>query len=245
MRTLKAIVVEDERLPRLTLLKKLENLYPQVEVTDSCDNYDAALNSILRQKPDLLFMDIQLQGRDALQLLAEVKQTQSLPMVIFTTAYSDRHYLMEAIKFQAVDYLLKPVDVNELAVAVAKAVEQSHADRSPIEQLGIMTFKTATGKLFLKTTDIAFLRADGNYATLTSFDGGETIMESLAFLERNLDHSVFARIDRSTIVNLQLVYKLNIKRRICTFRSLGGQQISLELSKTGLNSLMSLNYEHT
>ena len=69
----KAIVVDDERLPRLALLQKLEEFHHQVEVVDSCDNYDSALQSILRHQPDLLFLDIQLQGRDAMQLLDEVK----------------------------------------------------------------------------------------------------------------------------------------------------------------------------
>ena len=86
MDTLKTIVVEDELLPRLALLKKLEGLDQEVEVIDSCDNYDSALQSILRLQPDLLFLDIQLQGRDAMQLLEEVKQTIPLPYIIFTTA---------------------------------------------------------------------------------------------------------------------------------------------------------------
>ena len=60
MKTLKTIVVEDERLPRLSLLQKLEEFRQEVEVIDSCDNYDSALQSILRLQPDLLFLDIQL-----------------------------------------------------------------------------------------------------------------------------------------------------------------------------------------
>ena len=121
MKTLKAIVVEDERLPRLSLLQKLEDFRHEVEVIDSCDNYDSALQSILRHQPDLLFLDIQLQGRDAIQLLNEVRLTLPLPHVIFTTAYDDRKYLMNAIKLDAVDYLLKPIDKNELAAAITKA----------------------------------------------------------------------------------------------------------------------------
>ena len=69
------IVVEDERLPRLSLLKKLEDFRHALEVVDSCDNYDTALESILKNRPDLVFLDIQLQGRDSIQLLDELKQT--------------------------------------------------------------------------------------------------------------------------------------------------------------------------
>ena len=238
MLPLRTIVIEDERLPRLTLLKKLEAHSPQVEVVDSCEGYDQALQSILRQKPDLLFLDIQLQGRDALQLLAEVKQTQTLPMVIFTTAYNERHYLMEAIKFQALDYLLKPIDVNELALAIAKAVEHRQANQPTVEPTGLMVFRTVNGKLFLKAENIAFVRADGNYAVLATFDGEETVMESLAVLERTLDGRNFIRIDRSTMVNVQLIYKLNVKRRMCVLRSYDGALLQLELSKKGMDMLL-------
>jgi len=237
MKTLRTIVVEDERLPRLTLLKKLEAHRPQVEVVDSCEDYDQALQSILRHKPDLLLLDIQLQGRDALQLLAEVGRTQPLPMVIFTTAYNERRYLMEAIKFQAVDYLLKPIDVGELAVAIAKAVEQNGANRPVMETVGLLSFKNVNGRLFLKAENIAFARADGNYAMLTTFDGEEMVMESLAALERTLS-GTFVRIDRSTIVNMQLVYKLNTKRRTCIFRSHDGALLQLDLSKKGIEVML-------
>ena len=122
-KTLRTIVVEDERLPRLSLLQKLEEFRQEIEVIDSCDNYDQALQSILRNQPDLLFLDIQLQGRDAIQLLDELKRSISLPHIIFTTAYADRKYLMSAIKLSAVDYLLKPVDKNELALAISKVLQ--------------------------------------------------------------------------------------------------------------------------
>ena len=90
MKKLKTIVVEDERLPRLSLLAKLEDYRHTLEVVDACDNYDSARESILLHRPDLLILDIQLQGRDSIQLLEELRQTIRLPYTIFTTAYSDR-----------------------------------------------------------------------------------------------------------------------------------------------------------
>ena len=126
---LRTIVVEDERLPRLALLQKLENFSNAVDVIDSCDNYDTALHSILQNKPDLLLLDIQLQGRDTIQLLEELQKVQPLPYVIFTTAYNDRHYLMSAIKLSAVDYLIKPIDQSSLSIAIAKVMKT--ADKLP------------------------------------------------------------------------------------------------------------------
>ncbi|MBQ6228460.1 MAG: response regulator transcription factor [Prevotella sp.] len=240
MRTLKAIVVEDERLPRLSLLQKLEEFRHEVEVIGSCDNYDSALQSILRLQPDLLFLDIQLQGRDAIQLLNEVRHTISLPHVIFTTAYDDRKYLMEAIKMDAVDYLLKPVGKNELAVAITKACQQCQEkllERSPEKRLSL---RTTNGKLYVDADNIAFVTADGNYSHLHTFSDMENVLESLAAIERMLDPSVFLRVDRGTIVNTHRIYKVNAKRQQCTLLSPEGTAINMKLSKAGIERLMRL-----
>ena len=238
MKTLKTIVVEDERLPRLSLLQKLEEFRQEVEVVDSCDNYDDALQSILRNQPDLLFLDIQLQGRDAIQLLNEVRQTLTLPHVIFTTAYADRKYLISAIKLSAVDYLLKPIDKNELAAAITK-VRQLHVEKPVANPLGTrLSLRTANGKIYVDVADIAYVVADGNYSHLHTFGNKEDILESLAMMEQLLDPSVFLRVDRCTIVNTQRVYKLNTKRRLCTLLSPEGTVLQVELSKTGIERLM-------
>ena len=238
MKTLKAIVVEDERLPRLSLLQKLEDFRHEVEVIDSCDNYDNALQSILRHQPDLLFLDIQLQGRDAIQLLHEVRQTLPLPHIIFTTAYDDRKYLMNAIKLDAVDYLLKPIDRNELAVAITKTCQQHY--KKPVENVteSRLTLRTASGKLFVDVDNIAFITADGNYSHLHTFSDQENIMESLATMEQLLDPAVFLRVDRCTIINTKRIYKLNVKRHQCTLHSPEGMALDVELSKTGTERLM-------
>ena len=81
-------------MPRVSAYDKWHLSAADIEVVDSCDSYDVALQSILRYKPDLLFMDIQLQGRTAMQLLDELKESMTLPKVIFTTAYAERKYLM-------------------------------------------------------------------------------------------------------------------------------------------------------
>ena len=238
MDTLKTIVVEDELLPRLALLKKLEGLDQEVEVIDSCDNYDSALQSILRLQPDLLFLDIQLQGRDAMQLLEEVRQTIPLPYIIFTTAYAERNYLMSAIKLAAVDYLLKPIGQNELAAAVAK-VRRLHSLKSAGESSeSRMSLRTANGRLFVDVADIAFVTADGNYSFLHTFAEQEYVLESLASIGQALDTSVFLRVDRGTIINTRLVYKLNVKRNLCILRSPEGALLEVELSKTGMERLM-------
>ena len=239
MKSLTAIVVEDERLPRLALLQKLEEHRPQIEVIDSCDYYDAALQSILHHKPDVLFLDIQLQGHDSIALLEEVRKTMVLPYVVFTTAYADRRYLMSAIKLDAVDYLLKPIDKNELAVAISKILQQEER-LQPATEDPRLSFRTANGKVYVNPDDIAYIQADGNYARLATFFDTEDILESLATLTRHLDPNIFVRTDRSTIINVQRINKLNTRRRLCFLRSAEGTTIQLELSKSSIEALLKI-----
>ena len=236
-RPLKAIVVEDERLPRLSLLAKLEDFRYTVEVMDACDNYDSARMSILRYRPDLLFLDIQLQGSDSIALLDELKETIPLPYVIFTTAYSDRKYLMSAIKLSAVDYLLKPIDKAELAHAISKAVDKASAEAtapSPLPKK--LSFRSVNGKIFVSADDIAYI--EGNYARITTFHGQSLVLDNLLTLEQRLPQDTFVRVDRSTIVNLTKVFRLNHKQLICILLSASGRELRLELTKSGMEKLM-------
>jgi two-component system LytT family response regulator len=238
-KALKTIVVEDELLPRLTLLKKLDDFPQLVQVVDACEDYESARESILLNRPDLLLLDIQLNGKDSIQLLEELQKAVALPYVIFTTAYSDRKYLMSAIKLSAVDYLLKPVGKAELAVALAKAAERafldSHAGGQADEKL---RFKTGNGHLFLLERDIAWFKADGNYTNVYTFSGRTLILENLLSLEQRLPRYRFSRIDRSTIVNLDLVCRVNEKEQICYSRTDEGHELELKLSKHGMTTLL-------
>lgn len=243
MKKLKAIVIEDERLPRLSLLAKLEEFRHTVEVVDACDSYDSARKSILRHRPDLLFLDIQIQGGDSIRLLEELKQTIPLPYIIFTTAYTDRNYLMSAIKLSAVDYLLKPIDKGMLEHAIAKAADRANiADKAMATEQPTMTdklvFKTVNGKLLITAEEIAFAKADGNYSKIVTFNDENLVMESLLSLERKLKQNFFARVDRSTIVNLNMVYRIDQRLQSCAIKADDGQIIKIKLSKHGIAMLM-------
>lgn len=242
MKRLRTIVVEDERLPRLSLLKKLEQFRQQVEVVDSLDNYDDALRSILHHQPDLLLLDIQLQGHDALQLLDAVKEANMpLPHIIFTTAYNERRYLLQAIKLQAVDYLLKPIDTTELAQALAKVTAGNAADRRATvaeAPKGRLALRTPTGRILVDPDDIAFIQADGNYVNLTTFHDQALVLENLTTMEQHLHgDGRFMRVGRSTIVNLQNITKMNTQQHSCKLRSADGQEKELKLSKAAFDML--------
>ena len=98
MKNYRAIIVEDERLPRLSLMRKLEDFHPDIDIVECCEDYSSALKAILRHRPDIIFLDIQLQGSTTLQLLNELKEAMPLPHIIFTTAYNNSEYLLQAIR---------------------------------------------------------------------------------------------------------------------------------------------------
>mgnify|MGYP002540182622 CR=1 FL=1 len=128
MKKYRAIIVEDERLPRLSLIRKLEDYHPDINIVECCEDYSSALKAILRHRPDILFLDIQLQGSTTLQLLSELKGAMPLPHIIFTTAYNNSEYLLQAIRLAAADYLLKPVKVGDIRHALDKYSKLTRQD---------------------------------------------------------------------------------------------------------------------
>lgn len=239
-RKLRTIVVEDERLPRLTLLQKLEALSDKVEVVDDCDSYEAALASITTRRPDLVLLDIQLRGRDSIQLLNELQQQMALPSVIFTTAYDNPNFLLNAIKLQAVDYLLKPISRDELADAIDKVLQRLPDAKSDAEQRTFV-FRTSAGRSWVDADRIAYIKAARNYSVLVCFDHEEVVLDNLMTLETMLGQENFLRVDRSTIVNCSRITKLNVRRSSCRFRSDDGIEIDLELSKVAVEHLNNSN----
>ena len=112
--TIKAIIVDDERLARNELKKLLEQ-HPEIEVVDEASNVDEGVEKIDIARPDLIFLDIQMPGKTGFDLLAELEKA---PRVIFTTAYDE--FALKAFEVNALDYLLKPIDPLRLADAIQK-----------------------------------------------------------------------------------------------------------------------------
>lgn len=238
------ILVEDEELPRLSLKAKLATYHPEMEILDACEEAESALESILRHKPQILFLDIQLPGKDSLWLLEQLQQTgMKLPQLIFTTAFTDSRYLLKAIKFSAVDYLNKPVGIVELAQAVEKAKKRIREELSQ-EQQAVekkYTFSTFNSILVVGCDEIVFFRADGNYARLILLHGkSELVFERLGEIEEKLDKGLFFRAGRSLILNRKYIHKINVKDSSCTMLA-GEYSCNLPVSRTFIARLKELN----
>ena len=241
MKNYRAIIVEDERLPRLSLLQKLETYHPDIEVVACCESYETALTAILRHRPDILFLDIQLQGHTAMELLRELKEAIPLPHIIFTTAYNNSEYLLQAIRFAAADYLLKPVDVSDLAKAIHRIEERGATTPTASPQFqaesGKVPFRTFNGTLYAGKDEVIYVRACGNYSSMMLAEGEEIVLERLGVIESKLGDRHFIRAGRNLLLNRDLIYKINHKHKCCTLRTPGGQEYDVELSAGGLDAV--------
>ncbi|MBI5648443.1 MAG: response regulator transcription factor [Ignavibacteriae bacterium] len=212
--TLRAVLVEDEPLCRETLRELLVRECLQVTVVAEADSVAAAVECIPRAAPDLLFLDVELPDGTGFDVLEYFHREKC--RVIFTTAHNE--YAVRAIRFAALDYLLKPIDADELRCAVARAsapratAVPRDADAEETRSLVVcspqdvdarIAVPTVDGLTFLALRHIVWCEAASNYTILHCRDGTQrTSTRSLHEFEELLSARAFIRIHHSYIINL-------------------------------------------
>lgn len=209
--SIKAILIDDERLAR-TELKKLLLDHGNIEVIDEAANADEGLDKIEQHQPDLIFLDIQMPGKTGFDMLAQLERA---PQVIFTTAYDE--FALKAFEVNALDYLLKPIEPKRLADAVLKL---QHGESKEIKPAGEYTNNSVLGEndqvfvkdgercWFVKLSDIRLFESVGNYAKVFFGPNKPLILKSLNALEERLDEKFFFRANRKHIINLRMIEKI-------------------------------------
>jgi two-component system LytT family response regulator len=198
---IRTLVVDDEPLARSNLAVLLR-LDLEIEIVGECGSGAEALAEIRRTKPDLVFLDVQMpecDGFDVLELLGK----DLPPAVVFVTAYDQ--YALRAFEAGALDYLLKPFDNTRFARALGRAKERIAHGRNSLRTVERLAVKSAGRICFLKLSEIDWIEAADYYACLQVGTKTHLLRRSLSELERELDRTVFCRIHRSTIVNLDRV----------------------------------------
>ena len=218
---LRVLVVDDEALARARLRRLLAG-EEGVEVVGEAASADEARRLIAEERPDLVFLDVQMPGEDGFELL-ESLPAGAAPEVVFVTAY-DQHAL-RAFEVNALDYLLKPFDRERLRLALERARE-ALARRSPAaldEQLRLMlqelrgeqphlsrfVIRSVGRIVFVNAADVDWIEASGNYVRLHIGKESHLLRETMSSLETRLDPRVFARIHRSAIVNIERIRELH------------------------------------
>ncbi|MCE6991482.1 LytTR family DNA-binding domain-containing protein [Dyadobacter sp. CY323] len=219
--TLRAVIIDDETNAREALANLLRIVSPQVQVCGEARNADLGIALIEKEKPNLVFLDIQMPGKTGFDLLATFDRIDF--GVIFTTAYQE--YAIRAFRFSAIDYLLKPIDPDELSAAVARY--KSQAGNVNPQQLQILqeqldpgksprlmerqrndhqriALPTAEGIHFVQMTDIVQCESLGSYTKFHLLKGPAIVVSRLLKeYEEILDHYYFVRVHQSHIINLE------------------------------------------
>ena len=228
---MRVIIVDDEPLVRRGLALRLQR-FPDIEIVSECPDGPSAVQKILELSPDLVFLDVQLPGCDGFEVLRALPP-ESLPSVVFLTAYEQ--HAVRAFEVHALDYLLKPVDENRLAVAVHRALQfadtqsKQGATERILELLEqdhgkyVSHFAVRSGPRIqiVDAEDVEWVGAAGYYAELHSHGCSHLLRDSLNALEKKLDPAQFVRIHRSRIVRLECIREL---------RSLGNREYAIKLS---------------
>lgn len=204
MSKIRAILVEDEPSGMDNLRWKLQNNCPEVEIVAECTSGKDAIRAIKRHLPDLLFLDIRLGDMSGFDVLDAIKHPSF--ELIFTTSYDE--YAIQAIKNSALDYLLKPIDEDELLDAVGKARSKqkntgANSTLAEVPSQNRFGFPISTGQQFVDLSEVIYAQAEDNVALVYIKDQKPLkISRSLGWLEEELAEGGFCRVHHSYLINL-------------------------------------------
>jgi two-component system LytT family response regulator len=203
---MRALVIDDERLARKELISLLSQ-FPKIEVVGEAINADDAQEKIEALKPEILFLDIQMPGRNGFELLESL---DTVPKVIFTTAYDE--YALKAFEVNALDYLLKPVHKDRLEESIQKITEGEKEENKSTDEgeykLGLhdqVFVKDGDKCWFVRLSNVRLFESDGNYIKVYFENFKPMIHKSLNALDKKLDDRSFFRASRKHIINLSWV----------------------------------------
>jgi two-component system LytT family response regulator len=224
----KVVIVDDEPLARQVVRILLEN-DREVNVAGECSGVEAA-EVIRRERPDIVFLDIQMPEVDGFDVLERVG-ADTVPAIVFVTAYDE--YALRAFEFHALDYLLKPFDDRRFFAALSRAKEHVRA-KTPSTSSFTRRFLVRTREkvLFIKADDLEWVEAADYYVSLHAGGKSYLLRQTMAEIERQLDPAKFVRVHRSAIVNLDRVKEMHpLFRGDCALVLADGTQLRLSRAR--------------
>ncbi len=240
--SLKALIVDDEQPARNIIIHYLSS-FSGIQVVGECSNGFEAIKLIRELKPDILFLDVQMPKITGLELMEVIDDA---PAVIFTTAFDN--YALKAFELNAVDYLLKPFSQERFTLAVNKVIDRikagkpTHKVNSEIanadlqEQLSRVVVKNGTSMTVIPVNEILFIEAQEDYVMIYTEKGRFMKNQTMNFLEKHLPDSLFIRIHRSYIVNIEKIQRLEPYDKD-TFTAIIPPLHKLRISRTGYKKL--------
>lgn len=207
---IRVAVIDDEPLARQGVITRLA-AHTDLQLYGEYADGDIAYAGMITDPPELAFVDVQMPGRNGLELLAALP-AQKRPLAILLTAHES--FAVQAFALNALDYLLKPIDCTRFDEAVERARRQLNLHRTPEPSVpasaAVERFSVRIGHrdVLVRVVDIEWIEADGDYAKLHLVSGDVPLRESLQQLDQLLDPTLFVRVHRSAIVRIDQVVEL-------------------------------------
>ncbi len=213
---IKALIIDDEERARRVLTNMINEFCPDIEIVGDCENVPQGVLEINRKKPDVVFLDIEMPDYSGFELLEFFRDVDF--EIIFVTAYSK--YAIQAFEVSAIDYILKPIQINQLEKAISKLKNKLHLatmfdrlqtlkDNLKSDKIQKIAIPVSDGLIFVKVDEISHIDADGSYSKIW-FTAGSNILvcKKLKYFEELLDTTdYFYRVHRSHLVNIQYINK--------------------------------------
>jgi two-component system, LytTR family, response regulator len=213
---LRAVIIDDSAQARKLLRLMINELTPQVQIEAEAENAEQGLQLIQKLQPDAVFLDIEMPGKSGLQLAEMLNEIQFEGKIVFTTAYNA--YAIQAFRLSAIDYLLKPIQEDQLEEAVQKLIrEKNHTDNTmrlkalsenlKPERAQVLCIPSQNGIEYMDLHDICYLEAEGSYVRIVCKGGkNKVVAKNLKYFESSLESiPKFLRIHRSYLVNMDEV----------------------------------------
>jgi two-component system LytT family response regulator len=239
MKTLKAIIVDDERLARVNLRKLLES-HPEVEIVGEASSCSTAMELIRQHNPGLVFLDIQLNGETGFDLL---EMTDNSIEIIFVTAYDE--YAIRAFEVNAADYLLKPVNPVRLKISLDRILHSRGESDKPKKVYeysdSIFVRLTNSKSAFINISSITHICPVGNYSKLVTLEGKHClVLKTLKQWQEELPSNHFIRIHRACIINMAHIDRIEKKPNAAHLAYLKNIPEPLEISRRFAGKLKDL-----
>ena len=206
MKKITAIIVEDSRLARNELKDLLKEI-PEVEIIAEAENAHVAFELISSQNPDLIFLDIQLPGKDGFQLL---EMLENVPMVVFTTAFDE--FAIKSFEYNTLDYLMKPINSKRLSQAIEKVklklAEKTEKQDKKLDLEDQIFIKDGEKCWMVKISEIYLFEVEGNYTKVFFRNEKSVLTRSLNVIEKKLPQEKYFRANRNTIFNINYIQNI-------------------------------------
>lgn len=216
---IKAVIIDDEAPAIQGLEKVISEFCPDVEIVGKSQSSLTGLQLINIEKPDVVFLDIEMPEMNGFELLESIPDRKF--EVVFITAYD--HYAVKAFKVNAIDYILKPINIKDVTHAVNKVIERKKSirpDDDRYERLfeNLKDFRTLKihipaieGTVCLNADEIIRFAADGRYSMVYMIDGStQCFSKTLKEIESLVEHKSFLRVHKSHFINMEMVKKYNL-----------------------------------